>query len=123
MAGIVEKATWRAITGVIAIPVGIAVSKSIAQVWLTARPDNPPRRPTDPNVSWGDAAGWAALSAVGVAVGQLITTKGATTVWRGLTGEEPPPLREKIQTSARRQSRLTRRISTRADRSLEQSLL
>ncbi|SOD75188.1 uncharacterized protein DUF4235 [Jatrophihabitans sp. GAS493] len=108
-------------TGVIAIPVGIAVSKSIAQVWITARPDNPPRRPTDPNVSWGDAAGWAALSAVGVAVGQLITTKGATTLWRGLTGDEPPPLQEKVQTSARRQARANRRISTRAGKALEQS--
>ena len=38
----------------------------------------------------GDALGWAALSAVGIAAAELVSLKGAAEVWRTLTGSEPP---------------------------------
>jgi hypothetical protein len=41
-------------------------------------------------VSWGDALAWAALSGLGVAIAQLVTTKSAATLWRRLVGAEPP---------------------------------
>jgi hypothetical protein len=84
------KLVFKLVSVAVGIPVGIAVRKGIEKLWLAARPDDPPRKPTDPDVTWGDALGYAALSAAGVAVGELIRTKGASTLYRGLTGSEPP---------------------------------
>lgn len=109
MSTIVGKLGWKIVTTAIGVPIGVGVSKGIAKGWLAARPHNPPRKPTDPNVSWGDAAGWAALSAVGVAVGQVVTTKGATTVWRALTGFEPPPVQKQIKTQAKAEAKAEKR--------------
>ncbi len=90
MANIVGKVGWRLVTIAIGIPVGIVAKKGVERAWLAARPDDPPRRAKDPNTRLADALGWAALSAVGVAATQLITRRWATTVWRALTGAEPP---------------------------------
>jgi uncharacterized protein DUF4235 len=91
MANIVGKIGWRITTLAVGIPVGIAVKKVIDRAWTVARPDRPPRGAKDPNASFADAVSWAALSAAGVAVTQLATTKGARTLWRKLVGAEPPP--------------------------------
>jgi len=94
MANIVGNLGWKITTIAVGIPVGIAAKKGVERAWAAARPDKPPRGAKDPNVSWGDALGWAALSAVGVAVAELVTMKGASTVWRSLVGAEPPPVRK-----------------------------
>ncbi|HEY7049774.1 MAG TPA: DUF4235 domain-containing protein [Jatrophihabitantaceae bacterium] len=91
MANIVGKIGWRITTLAVGIPVGIAVKKGVDRAWAAARPDKPPRGAKDPDASWGDAIGWAVLSGAGVAIAQLATTKGATTLWRKLVGAEPPP--------------------------------
>jgi len=92
MANIVGTIGWKITTIAIGIPVGIAAKKGVERAWAAARPDKPPRGAKDPNVNWGDALGWAALSAVGVAVAELVTMKGASSVWRALVGAEPPPV-------------------------------
>jgi len=89
MANIAGKLGLKVVTIAIGIPVGILAKRAVEKAWLAARPEDPPRKPNDPDVSWGDALGWAALSAVGVAVADLVTTKGAASVWRSLTGGEP----------------------------------
>jgi hypothetical protein len=85
------KLVFKLVSVAVGIPVGIAVRKGIEKAWLAARPNDPPRQASDPSASWGDALGWAALSAAGVAVGELVRYKGAATLYRGLTGSEPPP--------------------------------
>ncbi|HEY3630954.1 MAG TPA: DUF4235 domain-containing protein [Jatrophihabitantaceae bacterium] len=94
MANIVGNLGWKITTIAVGIPVGIAAKKGVDRAWAAARPDKPSRSAKDPNVSWGDALGWAALSAVGVAVAELVTMKGASTVWRRLVGDEPPPVQK-----------------------------
>jgi hypothetical protein len=94
MANLVGKLGWKITTIAIGIPVGIAAKKGVDRAWAAARPDKPPRGAKDPDVTWGDALGWAALSAVGVAVAELVTMKGASTVWRTLVGAEPPPVQK-----------------------------
>ena len=74
----------------VGIPVGIAAKKTIEKAWTTVRPGNPPRMARDPDASWGDALAWAALSGLGVAIAQLVTTKSAASLWRRLVGAEPP---------------------------------
>jgi hypothetical protein len=99
MANFVGNLGWKITTIAVGIPVGIAAKKGVERAWTAARPDRPPRAAKDPNVSWGDALGWAALSAVGAAVAQLVTMKGASTLWRRLVGVEPPPVRKALAKS------------------------
>jgi hypothetical protein len=90
MANPVGKLSFKIVSIVIGIPIGILTRKTVERLWLAARPDDPPHEASDPAVTWGDALGWAALSAAGVAVAELVTIKGAASVWRALTGGEPP---------------------------------
>ena len=70
---------------------GIATRRAVARVWTTLGPGNPPRSPSDPNATWKEAILWTTISAVGVAVAEHATTRGATLIWRNLIGGEPPP--------------------------------
>jgi hypothetical protein len=74
----------------IGIPVGIASKKLVEHAWLAVRPADPPRKPSEPDVRWTDALGWAAMSAAGVVVAELITQSSAKATFKALTGSEPP---------------------------------
>jgi hypothetical protein len=90
MANVAGKLTMKIITVAVGIPVGIATKKVVNGIWSTARSDDTPRKPAERGVQWSDAIGWAALSAVGVVVADLVTRKGAEEVWRTVLGGEPP---------------------------------
>jgi Protein of unknown function (DUF4235) len=90
MANVMGKIGWRITTIAVGIPVGIAAKKGVEKAWTALRRGNPPPTAKDPDATWGDALGWAALSAIGVAIAELITTKGAASLWRKLVGAEPP---------------------------------
>jgi hypothetical protein len=94
MANPVGKLAFKVVTIAVSIPVGILARKGVEKLWLAARPADPPHDPAEPGVSWGDALGWAALSAVGIAAAELVSLKGAAEVWRTLTGSEPPAKKE-----------------------------
>jgi hypothetical protein len=76
---------------VIGIPVGIMTKKAVERTWLAVRPEDPPRKPSEPEVRWADALGWAALSAVGIVIAELITRRGAEAAYHAITGNPPPP--------------------------------
>jgi hypothetical protein len=88
--GLGSKIAMKGISVVIGIPVGIVTKKVIERAWLTARPDDPPRKPSEPDVRWTDALGWAALSAAGVVIAELVTQTSAKAAFRAITGNEPP---------------------------------
>ncbi|MBV9594386.1 MAG: DUF4235 domain-containing protein [Actinobacteria bacterium] len=94
MANPAGTAAFKLISLAVRIPVGIATRKAVEKVWLGIRPGDPSHDPRDPDASWGDAIGWALVSALGVAVAELVTTKGASEVWRTVVGTEPPSKRE-----------------------------
>src|SRR3954452_5252320 len=75
---------------IIGIPIGIASKKAVERAWLAIRPDDPPRKPSEPDVRWTDALGWAALSAAGIVLAELITQTGAKVAFKAITGNEPP---------------------------------
>ena len=77
-------------TLVISIPISIATRKFVEQAWQTVRPEDPARVPADQNVRWTDAVGWAALSAVGVVLADLIARRSAELAYQVMTGNEPP---------------------------------
>jgi len=92
MAGATGKITMRVLTTVIAIPVGRATTKAINTAWAKAsRGDTSTRDPQSAAARWGDALTWAALSATGVTLAQLVTRKGAEHSYRAIMGEQPPP--------------------------------
>jgi hypothetical protein len=88
--GLGSKIAVKGISVVIGIPVSIATKKAIERAWLAARPEDPPRKPSEPDVKWTDALGWAALSAVGIVLAELITQTSAKAAFRAITGSEPP---------------------------------
>ena len=90
MPAIAGKIGWKLTTIAVGIPIGIAVRKVSEKVWTTVRSDDAPRIATDPEVGWGDALAWAAVSGVAAALAELATLRGASSVWRSLTGDEPP---------------------------------
>jgi len=87
---VAAKVTIKAMSIVIGIPVSIATKKIVERVWSSARPDHPPRKSTDTDVRWDDAIAWAAMSAIGIVVADLITRRSAEAAYRALTGNEPP---------------------------------
>jgi hypothetical protein len=95
MANPAGKIVMKVLTIAIGIPVGIVTKKAVEGAWSAARPDDPPRKPKDPDVRWRDAIGWAALSATGVVVADLVTRRGAEEVWRIVLGTEPPQPKSK----------------------------
>jgi hypothetical protein len=95
MANVAGKIGLKLVTIAVSIPVGIATKKVIERAWTTARPQDPPRKPSDPDVRWTDAVAWAAISAAGVVAADLIARRSAESLWRTLTGSEPPTPKSK----------------------------
>jgi len=93
MANVGSKIGIKLMNIAIGIPVGIAMKKVVERTWVAARPDHPPRTTSESGVHWADAVGWAALSAAGIVVAELVTRAGAEKAFRALTGSEPPPLK------------------------------
>ncbi len=83
--------TMKVISIVIGIPIGIMTKKAVEKAWVAARPEDPPRKPSQRDVNWGDAIGWAALSGAGVVIADMVTRRSAEAAFRTLTGNEPPP--------------------------------
>lgn len=85
------KVSMKVISIVVGIPVGIVTKKAVERAWLTVRPDDPPRKPSEADVHWSDAVVWAAMSGVGIVLADLITRRSTEVAFRAITGNEPPP--------------------------------
>ena len=86
----VAKIGIKVISMVVGIPVGIATKKVVERTWLALRPEDPPRKPSDTDVRWGDAVAWGALSAAGIVAAELLTRRGAEAAYKAITGNPPP---------------------------------
>ena len=89
MANIAAKLSMKVMTIAVGIPVGIATRKAVEKAWVAAGPDRP-HKAADDGVQWADAISWAALTAVGMVVADLVTRKGASEIYRFVIGSEPP---------------------------------
>jgi hypothetical protein len=90
MANIAGRLGMKIMTIAVGIPIGIASKKAVERLWLTLRPQDPPRKPNEAGVRWKDAIAWSALSSAGVVAADLITRRGAESAWRAILGTEPP---------------------------------
>ena len=91
MADAVGKITMKILTAAIAIPVGRATTKAINAAWSTTKATPSTRDPKSAAARWADALSWAALSATGVTLAELLTRKGAEHSYRAIMGTQPPP--------------------------------
>ena len=90
MSGGSSRLAFKLLSTIVAIPVGKAIASASGKAWAAARPDDPPHDPKEVQTNWADALIFAAISGLGAAAAQLLTTKGADTVWRALTGRPSP---------------------------------
>ena len=112
---VAAKVTIKAMSIVIGIPVGIATKKAVERVWTAARPEDPPRKATESGVRWDDAIAWAALSAIGIVVADLVTRRGAEAAYRAITGNEPPTAADKAGKAAKKLAKASEKSKATAD--------
>lgn len=103
----------KVMTLVIGIPVSIASRKLVEAAWHAARPEDPPRKPSEEGVRWVDAVAWGAMSAAGVVVADLITRRSAQATYRAVTGNEPPPSKPSKAEKKHAKSRQGTQVSAR----------
>ena len=84
------KLFYRVLGIVFAIPISIVMRKALDAAWRSTQGDEPPRDPKAPNARLADVLAWAGLSALSLAVGQFIASRGAAAAYRGLTGHHAP---------------------------------
>ena len=107
------KVGMKVISVVIGIPVGIVTKKLVERTWSVARPEDPPRKPSDADVRLVDAAGWAALSAVGIVIAELVTRRSTEVAYQAITGNPPPP--PKAGKDAKKLAKVEAKAKTTAD--------
>lgn len=90
---------WKLLVIALSRPISGALRDLAEKAWARARPGDPPRTPSDPQVRWLDALLWAAMSGLSLTVGQLAAERGAGGIWRFFGGGETP-----AQRKARRQA-------------------
>ena len=85
------RAGMKVLSILVGIPVGKATKRLVDKTWVAARPEDPPRETHDTRARWTDAVGWAALSAAGAALAEILTRRGAEASYRSIFRSEPPP--------------------------------
>lgn len=117
---VAAKITMKLITVAVSVPVTMVSKRLVEKAWLAARPDNPPRKAKDADVTFADAVTWGAMSAVGLVAADLIGRRGAEAVYRTLIGTEPPTSASKSPKKlkeAETQEKIEKRLKKRAKRS------
>jgi hypothetical protein len=105
MAGGASRLAFKLLSTVVAFPIGKAISKATGRAWTAVRPANPPHNPKEVQTSWSDALIFALVTGLGASIAQLVTTKGADTLWRAMTGRPSPrPKEPKAKTKAAKET-------------------
>ena len=91
----------KVLTTVMAIPLGIASRKLVTRVWHVARPEDPAREAATTDRKWGDVIGYAALSAAGLVVADLLARRSAEVTYEAITGNSAAPTAKPNRTAKR----------------------
>jgi hypothetical protein len=84
------KLIYRMLGLAFAIPISRVLRKGLETGWRRTQGGEPPRDPKAPNAKLTDILAWAGLSALSLAIGQFIASRGAALAYRGLTGRNAP---------------------------------
>jgi hypothetical protein len=83
---------WRVIGGLVGLVTGWAMKKLLGFVWVKATGKEPPVDTESPEVSMGEAIGYAVLMGVGMSVAQIVvnrTAKKRYDAWKSLKQVTP----------------------------------
>jgi hypothetical protein len=68
--------------------------KLLTAVWTKAIGKEPPANPEHPDVTWAEAASWAAVSGIVVGLARLVAQRQAAATWQRASGHLPPNLEQ-----------------------------
>jgi hypothetical protein len=68
--------------------------KVLHTAWKTATGKEPPANPEHPEVTWAEAAAWAALSGAFIGFARMMAQRKVASSWHKSTGSLPPGLEE-----------------------------
>src|SRR5262245_24356221 len=87
------KRTWKIYDKAATTFAGLAAARAVDMVWRAAVGRKAPKNPSNPEVSWREAATWVALSATAMQLAKLFATRRAADYWIRSTGHLPPGMK------------------------------
>jgi hypothetical protein len=87
----------KVLSGVSAAATTAVARKVLTTGWKKATGKEPPEDPAHPDVRWREAVGWAAASAVVVAVARLFAQRRVAATWRRASGSLPPGMNDSAE--------------------------
>jgi len=84
---------WTAMSLVAGLGAAAVTRKLLDRSWKAAAGKNPPENPADPDVSFGEAVLWAAITGAAVALARMLAQRRAASYYARTTGRLPPGLR------------------------------
>jgi hypothetical protein len=83
---------WTAFSLVAGLGAAALTRKLLDQSWRAAAGKNPPENPADPDVGFGEAVVWSALTGALVALARMVAQRRAASYYARSTGHLPPGL-------------------------------
>lgn len=87
-----EEVLWKIAAAGVGLAAAVVTRSAIRALWRGAKDEEPPDDPASPEVSWGDAIAWAALSGLAVGVAELVARRSTAIGWERSQGHLPPSL-------------------------------
>jgi hypothetical protein len=94
VANAADKVGWKLIGGVTTAVAAAVARKALEGAYKGATGNEPPEKPENPEVAFGEAVLWAVASAVSIALIRLVVERAAAGAWVKARGELPPPLQK-----------------------------
>jgi hypothetical protein len=85
---------WTTMSLVAGLGAAAVTRKLLDRSWKAAAGKNPPENPADPDVSFGEAVLWAAITGAAVALARMLAQRRAASYYTRSTGHLPPGLRK-----------------------------
>lgn len=83
---------WKAVSGLSAVAAAFVARKVISFAWEKVTGKEPPENPAHPEVSLGEAIGWAVVSGGLIALARMVAQRQAASRWKLATGSLPREL-------------------------------
>src|SRR5262245_24647712 len=87
------KRTWKIYDKAAKTFAGLAAARAVDMVWRAAVGRKAPKDPSNPEVSWREAATWVALSGTAMHLAKVFATRKAANYWVRSTGHLPPGMK------------------------------
>lgn len=86
-----QQIVWSTFATLAAVVAAVATRKLAEVLWAGFGSGDVPDDPTDPDITWSQATGWALLAGAAAGMARVVGRRGAAVAWRRVTGNEAPP--------------------------------